>query len=1801
MLLNQLVKINETGLVANAVSFGLMDDPDKNLRLCQGFVFNYDSDPEKLKSSTVGVLYALRRSFHSQNEPNVHLMVQDYGKGKSHFALAVANFFQKPFHSPEVQGILQQVEYATSSPNPILEGLTLYKQRSRHLVICLSGDKPIDLKKHFLQALKKALESEGITDSIAQQICKQPLQYLENLDKKQREAAEAFLKRQDNPESDLNMLMQLLRDDNYQVIPRVKAICRELTGVTPDFEADIDVEAILTDLVTRLCTGANPQFQGILILFDELYNYLQLWANDPVRAGSTTLQNITNICERFKGRVALISFTQRLPGGVTPSKNFEDYQRLVSRLQLLPSTYEPAASLELVLNGLLSQQDQTAAWQEFFFKWRDTLNAINTNIYQNRTANFYQSRNWLPQKFQKYLTLGCFPLHPLTSYLLCNLDFTQGRTAIQFVQEDVKRFIQDQPVEKNSHINLIHPVALVDAFEDNFSTSDYSSYSAYKHAYDSIVASAEPEELTILKSLFLFYASASTSRLTKSDQERHEEILSLLAGMPRTTTVKAVLDKLCKVREVIYHNPADNTYRFYTGGFGIQDLRKRIEEEVANKNPSIEWVREYCQSNLEQYFGGNTVSPTQFIEDNRLISSDWSFNCKVYTAANFRKTLTSNQIFKDELGIVVYVIGETSEELAALRSEITQLLASSSHDLTSIKRRIAVAIASQPASDIVRLLLLLETVKRKSVQEFGAALTQLQQQLQQQIETKTKELFKSCIYHCHVSDKVPVNERNNSGRVVSEILKDLYPFVPPVEKIDKMALKSAVGSEVIGYTSKRLLENDLRPQAFPKQSYTTTVDPVFVKSWKLLKKASHNYSIQEPKHPNVKAAWNKISEMTALGDRLEKTVEIAEIWKILSQPPYGYNEYTFTILFAGWLSYNSSELLLRGSFGIPQKKSEQVAVRSESIKNWAATNVFDKPKEFVRVWIENGKPCLIRRKLSPCPEISDSVNYEQARQFIQEINSFLNGAPDPEKVDEIKKIQQQLTSSIERIDALLEPTLRAENLAQQADIETLLQLYLELQQPLSVITEGNLSVSPTENQQNRRIQALQAITEKIGQTVEAEREHSQSLSTEANCDYYKAHIQSLITQLSQVADLPLRFSTTLEEALRAVDSRLTEIAEQKQVENCLSQIQKLYNTLSNLATQQEYIRTQAEIEKLVESVPAARETDIYRNTIQALEEKQDALIRQVADWENQYSPYLSQTQAVQLSQRIHQQLNRYTDETNRQRLQELLDNLNNIILERRSEEQEEEQLQLILASAKGKLQDTTILKNLSDAFQSYQALSQLVLPPTAKTTALEETQKQLESLKSEAHTIISQKILQIIDDCQRQLNQPQDYERLKRSLQRSQELVTSCDEFAAVRNRLEEAEQNLEAQYKDLQNRLQDEKTMQAIRQHTLAKANTIHLCEEAIGEITSLCSELHYPEPFNSELNKLIQGFKDRVVTYQKNLQNLCTRLSTVETSKELSGLRDEYAKLELVFKDSTDYPDYQQLQEQIHLLESDLEQIHNLETRYQQSQSIAGCDLTLAVIANEQANLHNLDRFRAKLLQLENQLRQRKQGYIQQLNELQNKLSSVKTLKEAQKLQKELTDQSTYYRESQEEERYGAIHSEVSLLISLLKIAATQKVDSVQACQAELERLSQWRERENTEEITSTVQAVLDSLTQEVEKSKQQIQKRQKLAATTWLESIEKQDAQLKQFTDSATKLDTASQLLSKLKKQRQQHEDVLETEQKQILERIFTRCEEIQNQDAESKILALFQDLPRQQQESLLKKLTEYVSERRSCDSV
>ncbi|MFM7888171.1 MAG: hypothetical protein ACKPCM_16095, partial [Pseudanabaena sp.] len=468
MLLNQLVEVNQKGLVARAVSFSLMDVPDKNLRLCEGFVFNHDSDLNRAKNTTVGTLHAIRHSFHSASKPNVHLIVQDYGKGKSHFALTVANFFKHPYDSNEVQGILAQLRSAAGENSYVYEDLLAYKKLGNHLVLCLSAEDVIDMRKHFFKVLNQELLKNGITDTISQQNCREPLNFLRNLDSSERQKAEAYLKA--NFSTTLADVERRLSENDFKAVSIAKEICIHVKNVIPDFSGEILVKDTIDELIANYW-GSGKRFNGILILFDELYEYLQKWAADPIGAGGLFLQNITQACQDHSSKIALVCLTQKRPLSIRPPKNGEDYNRIASRIET-PSTYNPKASLELVLDGLLEQPLDSAIWQDFEKRYGGELKRKSEDVFSKYAEEYYRGINWKHNDFYSHLTIGCFPLHPLTSYLLCNLSFTQGRSAIDFVQKEVEEFIRDQQVEENGKLNFIYPISLVDAFQGNFANPE---------------------------------------------------------------------------------------------------------------------------------------------------------------------------------------------------------------------------------------------------------------------------------------------------------------------------------------------------------------------------------------------------------------------------------------------------------------------------------------------------------------------------------------------------------------------------------------------------------------------------------------------------------------------------------------------------------------------------------------------------------------------------------------------------------------------------------------------------------------------------------------------------------------------------------------------------------------------------------------------------------------------------------------------------------------------------------------------------------------------------------------------------------------------------------------------------------------------------------------------------------------------------------------------------------------------------------------------------------------------------------
>lgn len=435
-------------------------------------------------------------------------------------------------------------------------------------------------------------------------------------------------------------------------------------------------------------------------------------------------------------------------------------------------------------------------------------------------------------------------------------------------------------------------------------------------------------------------------------------------------------------------------------------------------------------------------------------------------------------------------------------------------------------------------------------------------------------------------------------------------------------------------------------------------------------------------------------------------------------------------------------------------------------------------------------------------------------------------------------------------------------------------------------------------------------------------------------------------------------------------------------------------------------------------------------------------------------------------------------------------------------------------------------------------------------------------------------------------------------MQKSQTILADTGDFVEIKGNIEQALKNLESHSQNLQkqleaqqNQIKDKQLMQEIRKYNhVTNLNTLCLCEEAIREIERLSVRLNNPEQYTSEIKQILEAIQNKVIAHRQRLSAIDNLLATVDNVTDLSRINTEYAKLEFIFQNSGDYQFYQELKQKIQFLNDDLEQIQNLETRWQQCNNISSFHDVLRII--EQLILRNLERFRERIIILEESVRKKIQDYTSELREFEYSLEHVATVRDAQRLQEEFLRKSSRYANSDAEEQYEAIRLEVKLLIELLQIVEPVNVNTLELCQVQLDRLRQWQNV--TEGVTDKLRARVESLYTELEQKKSQITQQKQAAAQEWLNLLSHQCAEIYQLLNDTTKLEAANKLLEQIQTEKYQYISLLNPKEAQSLEYIERQCIEEQGKHKANQILVLFRQLPRIQRQSLYEKLAQYLSD-------
>ncbi|MFN7465215.1 MAG: hypothetical protein ACK5SE_14360 [Pseudanabaena sp.] len=1801
MFLRDFISINEAGSIEPVVNLDMMDDSDKNLKLCEGFVFNYNSD--RPKDSTVGLLDILRRSYHSPNSPNIHCVVQDYGKGKTHFALAIANFFSKPHDSEEVKGIFNSIKITTGEKNrAVCDNLESFKSRSNHLVLCLRGDKCDDLRKHFLDVVLKALNNAGVTSSIAHHLCLRPLQYLEQLNEGDSVKGNRFLRQINAQEGDIAAICELLRDNNHEVIPLVIQVADAITnGFAPNFIKNIEIEEILDDLVKNLCAGSNARFQGILILFDELNNYLDSWLTDKYAAGNTAPQNLTNACANHKAKIALMSFTQVNPN----SKSTRDgYQQVSTRLAPADATYTPVSSLERVIDDVIVQQDNEG-WKAFRNKWDNVLSRDSERIYK-RARKYQDGNNLTAREFHDHLGLGCFPLHPFASYLLCNLEFTQGRTAIEFVRNEIGEFLNNPPeIDQPNRPNQLYATSLVDAFAPNFrvSASKAVLYETYTQTLEGIVAEADSNEINVVKAIFLY--NASSDLIIKQVNDSHEKILCDLTGLSELQ-LKETIEKLINKRQAVYRRN-DGIYQFFTGT-NPRELEQRViaelEEKGNRQSPETTFV-EYCRENINKVLSEESTKANQFATENGLLASDWCFENQIFTIKELEKLLNSApEIAKAKIkrvrddgyyGIIAHVIDNNAQDLDALWDEIDSQLQKS-----PIHQYLVVAIAKQSIGEaeqnLGRILQKIDILKTKfKVEQGTASYTKLLSDWETYRRDRTHEILNrpdNLRHHSTSSHRLTLQNRKYATYHVSALLSEIYPFVPSIGIVDKLSVFPKIhstGNKIAATVAIQLLagKGKIALASLPREtSYITAIDGAFVKSWKILKKTPSNYILQEPTDQKVRDAWDKISQLCNLNGEKFKEVSLSDIWQILSDAPYGYNHLTFTVLLASWLSFHRDEVVLRGITDLKAKTAQPM--QTKSLEEWAAANILEKADVFVDKWIVKFSAKLIRREKIAAPKIPDlPTTYDQVITYLNQAKDFLETNSNTPEANDVKEWQPKLNKIIKDFDNWYRPIQEAAGLSLETPLETVVHLY-----PQSLRECPVVDITRTSSQNELQHQALQRLQQIIEERVRGLQVEPESLNTIQNCVSSISNIESAIRSLGSVAALPDHYAKNLEQSRANIAHRQNAITIREQITQKLREVQNRYEGLSQNATQQELIDTQEAITQFAEILPELRNETKYQETVQKISDRQDELKQQLQNWGSRYlSPEITKPEATDLLVAISKQENRYTDSHDKQRLQDIFISLNQLIQGIIGVENINKNNSEIIQQAEQAIKLINESKTISLTIENYKQLQtfQILTNPDLN---VEDLQTQLANLKTSGYEALINKLTQSINRCDNQINKREEYTQRSGLILQIQNLLPNSNEFDSIHAQIESASVTLEKRLQEFEVHVKDRSIIEEIKKLSLSSSHTIRQCEESLTRIQSLSQKLNDQKVDQSAIRKRVDEFNTQIAKQCEELTRLQHRIEEIADPKELDRFKTDYAKLDLVFKDSSHYGNYQQLQTKIDELDDSLDVVRELEKLKQKSNSIVECQSSQQKLTEVSKNIS--DRFQPQIQIINQYLSDRLDQYRRELEDLEQRLTTITGLQPCQNLQAELSRKSNYYLGSGiDEDRYRLIQSQLSRLQDLYKLMDAAKRQTLEDYDQHLQTLQQWLDEDS--QIPEWMGDRYSTIRRGTEKNRQALLDKTRKDARDWVNQTDRVWLGIDTDSNPERQAEKAHRLIQSIKNEKSNYLLGLTEDLENTIREIEQKCNSIIDSNLEIQIISRFRQLPQSRRNNLYAKMQDYLTDK------
>lgn len=653
MIVRDIVNFNRDNYYNGAVQMEWFYDEKKVGKIAKSYVFHgpkyYGVSSNDVKTGehklldTASFTKIISDKLCGNNtNNNFVLTIAGYGTGKSHLAVTLGALFsgQKEFVDI-VLGNIASVDLETA--NSIIE-----KGIQRNLVIALNGMSNFNLDAEVLKCVRLALQQNNISDEILRSITKTYdvaryfingnfVNYQEEFEK----AANAFAVSHKG-EILKKYLLENIENDK-RVVDIVNVVFSLVTGDSLHWDKGISAGDIILKVSEELCGEGKP-FNKILILFDEFGRYIEYVAANPLIAGDASLQQIFEAVQSANGRALFVGFVQyELEAYLSHIDKSANVIRYVGRYSS-SEKYYISSNFETILANLLEKSDSS--------EYEKIIGGA-----LNRYANFHKKMHasllrWTGNKikknvwtndglYKKVVMEGCYPLHPLTVWLLSNSSvWMQQRSTIAFCSEMYDRIASNEI--EGEWLPYVYPVDIIDSgiYSEMLSSEEKGLVMSqncmlYNEILIKVGEKLSREERQLLKAILI----AKIGGFSFYDKEDAVVAFRYLSNL-REEEIKIAIKSLEDRHGIIAYDDQAKSYDLIAEANGFNEFKRVFARYRTGKDVSIEDIDEETLKAL----GILVPVDTAFAQEKHISSAEWKFERRIVDSQTIDSPYLTNAI-----------------------------------------------------------------------------------------------------------------------------------------------------------------------------------------------------------------------------------------------------------------------------------------------------------------------------------------------------------------------------------------------------------------------------------------------------------------------------------------------------------------------------------------------------------------------------------------------------------------------------------------------------------------------------------------------------------------------------------------------------------------------------------------------------------------------------------------------------------------------------------------------------------------------------------------------------------------------------------------------------------------------------------------------------------------------------------------------------------------------------------------------------------------------------------------------------